>query len=334
MSNPYLGLTVGLSLFLSPGVNSPKHYRTVVRGWEDKRRIWLDAAPGEEKLPLTLMGRAAIFRFLQEGEASAFHAHVDQVVGVDGTRASGLVISWPDTVETVGIRKHPRIRAQYPCSVTIAQKTIQAEIRDLSEGGCSIQLEGKVSASLETELSVSFQLPGAASINEIPAWVVSATRKDTGWLIGCKFGDLDEIATTNIRMAITDVLAAMRGDTVKRIVILGPNDTNVRALVTALREANYEVFVAEYMLNALYWLGGQKVTALLIVDQPLEVSADVVCRILRITPSTESVPIYLIGEYDQPTHQKLSKMPLTQVHSFDALDTLLNRIETQSTAQK
>lgn len=228
-------LSVGLPIFVSPAVQSAKRYRAIIRGWEPDRKIFLVVPGDEEKFPARMMNQEAVFRFLHEGQACAFKSVVIRGTVAETGRFGEIQIAWPETIETVHVRRSPRVSVEYPCTFRWgAGPQYTGTIMDLSEGGCSIEFSVDTPPEVDADVEVTFHLPGELPVTDLPATVKSLTHKGDAWRAGCQFRQMDHVTAGNIRLTIIEALSAKRAKGCV-VVVLGESTTNVRETVALLR---------------------------------------------------------------------------------------------------
>ena len=287
-------LSVGLPVFVSPAVQSAKRYRSVIRGWEPERKIFLVVPGDNEKFPARMMNQEAVFRFLHEGQACAFKSVVIRGAVAETGRFGEIQIAWPESIETVHVRRSPRVSVEYPCTFRWgAGPQHTGIVMDLSEGGCSIEFSLDTPPEAEADLDLTFCLPGELPVNPT-ATVKSVTRKGDAWRAGCQFREMDDVTAGNIRLTIVESMSATRVKG-RVVVVLGENSPEVREAVTLLRNDGIESVVAPSILSIGYLLLSRDVNGLIIFDGAREIATPDLCRLVKGTPRLENLPICVVG---------------------------------------
>lgn len=311
MGNCESFFTVGLNVLLSPygGKEPAVHYRVVLRGWQTGHWLWLEVPEGCEKLPLSLQEHTCVLRFMREGQACACTARVLQVMNSDGAaRYTGMRVSWPEFVKSVEIRKSPRVAVTCPCEATLPNGHLAScELRDLSEGGCSIAWLQSHRAPAEGRLKLTFTLPGGIAVEKAPVIIRSVREVASVSVLGCQFEELDDIVQNNIRLAIVSSVESMRERRIDRAVILETNRDAARPLVAALREEQFEVVVVSHLLEAAFWLESARPHAFFVGHRQSEIPVADVCRIVRETPNLEDMRVYVYGGDDPDLGRKVKR---------------------------
>ncbi|MCE5335517.1 MAG: PilZ domain-containing protein [Desulfobacteraceae bacterium] len=70
-----------------------------------------------------------------------------------------VAIDYPDYYEVQQLRKHPRIKVILEVDVVLGQQRIAGDVKDVSEGGCSLELPSMIPIVKGTEIVLTFALP-------------------------------------------------------------------------------------------------------------------------------------------------------------------------------
>ena len=98
-----------------------------------------------------------------------------------------MLLSYPEEIETVALRKHDRITCLIPATVQVDGRSCKGAIVDLSLGGCSFACP----ISPENELPriesgidavLSFQIPGSQSERTMELGIVNVRRNELRWI--------------------------------------------------------------------------------------------------------------------------------------------------------
>lgn len=135
-------------------------------------------------------GEPLVIRMLVENEAVAYQTVVKHVV--DSPRM--YFISFPEQVQSVNLRKHERIKVFMPAEVRAALRDevrmLNAMIVNISAGGCAFTCANPVPA--ESEVRLSFTLPGERLVNTIAGTVLEARQRKAAFSHRARFADTAE----------------------------------------------------------------------------------------------------------------------------------------------
>ncbi len=123
-----------------------------------------------------------------------------------------MLLSYPEEIETVTLRKNDRITCLIPATVQVDNWSCKGAILDLSLGGCSFVCttspesdSSKVEKGVDAVLSV--QIPGAQSERTVELGIVNVRRDDHRITIGSQFKNLDTEAHNAIEFYIQTLAA-------------------------------------------------------------------------------------------------------------------------------
>ena len=124
-----------------------------------------------------------------------------------------MLLSYPEDIETVTLRKDERIHCLIPATVKIDSVSLKGAIVDLSLGGCSFACTisperepPQVEKGLDAVLSL--EVLGSQSERTVELRIVNVRREDRRITFGCQFKDLDTDARNAIK-GYTEILAAL-----------------------------------------------------------------------------------------------------------------------------
>lgn len=91
------------------------------------------------------------------------------------------VVKFPLQIESLNLRKAQRIQAFFPAEVRLAKPAggaadmylLKTRVLDISAGGCSFRSKTRLAA--DTEVKISFSLPGDRHIQSVTATVIECT---------------------------------------------------------------------------------------------------------------------------------------------------------------
>jgi len=169
-------LAVGSLLHLQPDIPDCKdRYPVVVHGWDEGRFILTDMPSVEGASEIFKVGTDWVARYVLSGKAFGFKMELTKTLF---TPKPLIFFRYPDKIETFSIRKHKRISTFMVGSLSRrsgegeALDEIECVIRDLSRGGCLIEVNARLSVG--DNVTLSFILPNGERIENIPAEVRNA----------------------------------------------------------------------------------------------------------------------------------------------------------------
>ncbi|MCP9451944.1 MAG: flagellar brake protein [Nitrospira sp.] len=191
-------LTVGLPVKLSVVMEGRKvvHGSTLL-GWKEAAWLiceWpshLDWVSGlAERTPCTLS-------YLRDGKLVGCRT---EIRGAVATPVPLLFLAYPQQVEEMHLRQHPRVSSNEPAVVSRLASRGQNKgglatadhvgglVKDLSMGGCRLLLE-QVPSWMRAGSSVhlEFELPGLGHVTNLTGMVKSVDKGEEGNLIGVEF---------------------------------------------------------------------------------------------------------------------------------------------------
>lgn len=134
-----------------------------------------------------------IVRYLYEGIVYGFKCTLLNIINEP---FGLLILSYPENIETVKLRKHDRITCLIPATMKVDGTPLKGAIVDLSKGGCGFAASVSEEALLTEiqpgkELTISVQIPGLQGEEALKARVVNARRDGHRLIVGCLFPDSD-----------------------------------------------------------------------------------------------------------------------------------------------
>jgi len=174
-------LEVGAAAVFSCDPSGQDRCKTAIRGWRNEGYVLLDLPSSP---PNTLARSAScVVRFVAGGQACGFESRVLN----PGTRSAPYIqITWPQHIESVEFRRYQRVQIAITCRARDAQgEESEGTIRDLSAGGCRIQLDRKLPVG--SAVHVSFRLPDGTQVDDAPCVVRNCNLAEGGILHGCQF---------------------------------------------------------------------------------------------------------------------------------------------------
>jgi CheY-like chemotaxis protein len=277
-------------------------YHSALRGWQRNVHLLLDRpkAISGDYAPLQ-EGQGCSLRFIKDGLACAVET---QVIDWDTRRSHPFLRAcWPSQVRRTAFRRTERVPLQVRCTVIPEDGCVhEAEMRDISLGGCSLQaLERYETGGV---LRISMSLPDGFKVRDTGATVRSCTPCGDAWLLGCAFEDGQDLVYNDIAFFVLTTLERRRSHrpnsgTFAQILVIDGDANRCLELRGALEEQGLDTFTATHALDGLYRLRVAPPAAVLISSANRGISAIDVCRIVKSAPDYATLPLYLYGSDDQ-----------------------------------
>ena len=295
-------LKVGEAVVVEPHPSHPPgaRYNTRIRGWETQKYVMLDRIQaGTERIMPVHEEQIFIVRFVSNGKACAF---TSKVVDWNSRREAGWVrVTWPDDVEVKSFRKHDRVKANLPCTLSKGgQKLGDGEIQDISFGGCAIQASEEL--HFGNQVALTFFMPNGVRIQEAEI-IVRKARKvgDRRWLLGGEFCEGQEYLQNEVAAFVASSLRPNRTklDKARRcVLILDGNAVTREALCSRLSQLGCEAISTANAVEGFYHLFAAMPSALVVSQELVDLSGIEVVRAVKVNPTFEALPILLYGGDD------------------------------------
>ena len=135
--------------------------------------------------------------YFHEGYLYKFRSRFGQVLINDI-----VCMDYPKFFEAKQLRKHPRIRVNLETESVIGdeRRLINGDIKDISKGGCCLELPGLFPLTAGTPVGLTFQLPNEELIQDLECTVMNMCSSESGkkTFVGLGFiGPKPEIAKIN-----------------------------------------------------------------------------------------------------------------------------------------
>ena len=169
--------------------------RSTLIGMEPGKFLIVNTPPIADIGSKLFMKNHGIVRYLSSGSVYAFRCTLLGIIK-DPFRMS--VLSYPESLENMNLRKHERISCILDASVSHHEKLYEGIVTDLSMGGCSFEfnksdLTAFPEIKIADEAFVSMQLKQKGELREIQA-VVRSMKKDKDTLsLGLQFVSWDSV---------------------------------------------------------------------------------------------------------------------------------------------
>ncbi len=287
-------LRVGTPAILHPDPDKADsvRLRATIRGWQPGLYIILDL-PKDEAYAFK-SGRRAALRFVAEGEACGCTVKVADRGA--GSYFTYVRVTWPREFTSVSVRKHERVQLNVPCQVQpVGSEPFEAEICDLSTGGCRILSPQALTTGRDIELS--FTLPDGSEMAGLSAIVRGVSTKRTNSYLGCKFVEDQDAIINEIDFYVTSTLESLRsgdGDEL-RVIVLEHGMKLANAIRPLLKESGIDTVAVTQVVDAFSLLRMGHSAALLVNQEQPELDGLTVCRCVKKTPRFEELPVFLCG---------------------------------------
>lgn len=169
--------------------------RSTLIGMEPGKFLIVNTPPIADIGSKLFMKNHGIVRYLSSGNVYAFRC---TLLGVIKEPFRISVLSYPESLENMNLRKHERISCILDASVSHHEKLHEGIVTDLSIGGCSFEfnksdLTAFPEIKIADEAFVSIHLKQKAKLQGIQA-VVRSIKKDKDTLsLGLQFISLDSV---------------------------------------------------------------------------------------------------------------------------------------------
>jgi CheY-like chemotaxis protein len=300
-------LRVGVVVMLYTGLTrkDAPNARTILRGWHAGSHLFIDRPKtGRDALLALQEKQTVILRYIVEGQACAFSTQV-----IDWDTRKGypyLRLLWPTEIQLAAFRQHERIRLNIPCrAVADNIEVFDAEIQDLSEGGCGLWVESaNIPEAIKTgtHLHLTFSLPDGVKIEELRVCARSLRPQQGGILLGCQYesGQSDEL--NDIRFFVTSLREHQRLDagdvTRRRALLIDPDTAMSQKIRREFERRDVDTITVSAMVDGIHFLRVSPPAMVVARCGLPELSGANLCRLLRNTRGLESVPIFMYGEAD------------------------------------
>lgn len=291
---------------LEPKRKSGPRYRSAIRGWRCGAYVLLDVTRTPELLSRRIeRGRLVAVRFVAEGKACAFASTLRDWQG--GLLFPQMWLSWPDGVEYVQVRQHERVPISMPCTAWMpGDSEVEGVVRDVSRGGCSVELPENSEVERDTELEVSFDLPDGARVESARSFVRSICREPGAIIVGCCFGEsIDNNTAVDIEFFVTSTLERLRAapPSLSRILVLTLKHRSDESSVVALDNLGFELEVVQEPVDAFFQLRLNRPAAFVVAAEGVLPGGEV-CRLVRENRSLKNLPILVFREGAPPDERE------------------------------
>lgn len=274
-------------------------YKSVIRGWRVGGHILLDRPADEHGVLASLQeNQECTIRFVHNGLAVAFTSHI---IEWDTRRANPhLRISWPVSAETSSFRRFERVEVRFPCRVLCDKREIEGEVRDISIGGCGMELESP--CDVGSSVNLSFELPNGSVIHHLDATVRMCRPVEQQFMVGCEFTSEKNVAQSDIGFFITSMRALLRkespprGDT--RILALEHNSAFGHRLLVLFERKGCALTVVDNAMDAFHRMRLFAPVAVALCRDPTDLDALIICSTIRKHSEYSHVPIFVYGRLD------------------------------------
>ena len=198
----------GMHLDLTPGTrlvimfaNREQQFRSSFIGMVPNAYV-IVRKPSEAGIDNILAeSEGAIVRYMKSGVAHGFGA---SVIGHIEEPFRLLFLSYPESIESIGLRRRERMECFIPAIATVRGQECAGAVIDISETG--FRFSTRISADhappmveLGDELSVSFRLLGASTDQVLSGRVRHSSLDTERFIIGTEFEQLDQTMLDEVK---------------------------------------------------------------------------------------------------------------------------------------
>ena len=312
-------LNVGHVITLQPGPSEAAEHRVsaYIRGWQPEEYILVDVPEKPRNTPPLRPGQRCVLRFMIRGIACGFTSSISDLGS--GPFYTYTRLLWPSEIRTLSLRGHERIDLRIPCTVENAPHgSLSGHILDLSVGGCRISLPKPLKPGIS--LRASFVLPDGAPFDNVECVVRKCQPTRDGANVGCSFSGLTPLQTHDIEFHVANAIAQQRltHNRSAWALVIDPEPGDISHLQSLLEKKSIEITVAGTAIAGINRLSLSPPAALLINHDLAGCSGFDVLRIIRSSPRTGSLPVYLYGSTEPSFAEKAKQAGATGV--FPSLD--------------
>ena len=210
-------LEVGIQAVIATQPNSPQSPRYLVplKGWEAGEYLMFEApivkkedgVGGRQRRISVRKKSEVVVRFIKEGCVCAFREVVTDSLTLRDL--PHFTVKWPVAFETAYVRKHERVRLSGKCEVTLADGSkVEGELRDISEGGCAIDMDTHLDRDAVYTMDIAF--PDGGSLLGLTCHVRNARGGDIGQIHGSEFAGLSDTLKQELRIVVKTALSNVR----------------------------------------------------------------------------------------------------------------------------
>jgi c-di-GMP-binding flagellar brake protein YcgR len=125
-----------------------------------------------------------------------------------------LFVAYPEAVETLNLRRTPRVQCCFPATLTRNSRTFRAVVLDISQGGSRVGLDidevGAFSFEIDQTVKLRFHLTGVAAPEQVIMGRIKNLKKDALHCeIGIQFDQENEPVLVNIKQFIDNLTVLM-----------------------------------------------------------------------------------------------------------------------------
>jgi len=190
-------LTVGVLLqFTIPHGRQDAQCCATLLGWKDGSFV-ISGLPYVDGQPIECeIGQPCVVRYIHEGKVVGYRS---EIRGSQVAPEPLLFLSFPEHIEEILLRKHPRIPIHQPISIRrddgpgqrgspFPDAPIVGVLRDLSVAGCRASLTGSaLPLTAGTVVRLEFDLPGMGHVINLVGCVKNVSSTPRQQLVGFEF---------------------------------------------------------------------------------------------------------------------------------------------------
>jgi c-di-GMP-binding flagellar brake protein YcgR len=286
-------ISVGCAVSFQPDVMTKEgpRYQTVIRGWSKPAHILIDRPKLGGRFVAMHERQVCVVRFVREGKAYAF----DSVVLEWDSRQTDAYcrIAWPKAFQVVPFRKFERARMQLPCRAEAGADSCNAQIVDMSIGGCRLQTPQPI--QIGTALSLNFTLPDGSLMNGVRCTVRNARETAEQAYLGCEFDPGQICVESHIAFFLAMMLdrTGVRNTRASEVLLIDDDLAQAPELRKAFQAQGLAMLAFGNMMDGLMRLRAVLPRAVLLNENQKQLPGVAAARLIHLTPGLESIPIYL-----------------------------------------
>jgi len=182
-------------------------YKSVLTGMERDRYLICNTPDIPGIWTMLYKMNQIIVRYIHRGIVYGFKC---TLMGIIEDPLHLMILSYPDNIETVKLRKHERITCLIPATASIDSTTYKGAVLDISMGGCSFKcnVSSNDEIAVKENDAISMQIAGLQGNQILKLGVANIRRYNKKITLGGQFRDLDGNALAALQDFI-DTLAEL-----------------------------------------------------------------------------------------------------------------------------
>ncbi len=219
MNGKHINLEMGSRMHIQLGGDI--QFKSVLVGIDAQESIILRSPASAQIRSELYEGRPIIVKCVQSGSVYGFRSKV--LCNVLHPNVRMLVISYPSKIESVNLRKHPRICCYLPVEISTEEARHSGIIIDLSMGGCRMvtkfsSMNNRLRARINAGVNLHIPMFGDDDSALFSGEIKNMDINECSAKMGIRFTDLSEQNKRNLEQFIGSILDVVSNDlTVSRV---------------------------------------------------------------------------------------------------------------------